>query len=203
MYYNYYRDNEPIDEFDEINQRDEIQEIEDYPEYNVLPEYEDISFVEDSFRSEDNSEFEDYFVEFTPPFSCPFYRQQFPGGNFTPPRPPFGPPSGPSGNQGGAPLGGPGGSQGAIPSGPPPSFTPSKAQASHSMHGGPGLKAVDPGALRPCRFRFSYIWLTNGNAFWAYLTYIGRTSVSGYRWNGRRWVYFGIDLRRIDSFTCF
>ncbi|NRZ95512.1 hypothetical protein [Clostridium tetanomorphum] len=114
---------------------------------------------------------------------CP-YRQQF-----SPGPPPFG------GGPGGPPPFG-GGMQGGPPSGPPPSFTPSKKS-------GPELKAVDPGAIRPCTFRYIYIWLDNGRSFWAYLVYVGRTSVAGWRWTGRRWVYFGVDTRRIESFICY
>jgi hypothetical protein len=129
----------------------------------------------------------DDFMEFIPYYSCPFFRQQhFPGGNNPPPRPPFGPPGGHGGNQG-------------MPSGPPPGFIPPKPPV---PHGGIAQLAVDPGAIRPCRFRFSYIWLKNRNSFWAYITFVGRTSIAGFRWNGRRWIYFGMDLRRIESFTC-
>jgi hypothetical protein len=88
-----------------------------------------------------------------------------------------------------------------APSGPPPNFTPSKNQ--FGAAGGMGTKAVDPGAIRPCTFRFVYIWLRNGRGFWAFLTFVGRRSASGFRWNGRRWIYFGIDLNRIDSFYCY
>ncbi|MCM8711455.1 hypothetical protein M2651_10525 [Clostridium sp. SYSU_GA19001] len=132
---------------------------------------------------------EDDFFEFTPPFSCPLYRQQFPfpGGGVTPPRPPFGTPGGEPG----------------TPATPPPSFTPSLSQAQSLGAGTPGVLAVDPGALRPCRFRFVYLWLKGGRSFWAYLTFVGRRSVSGFRWNGRRWVYFGVDTRRIDYFICY
>ena len=176
---------------------------DDYRDYNSLDEF--IEFDESNdFR--DESPDEDEFVEFVPPYDCPYYRQFFPGGGgggFTPPRPPFGPPGG---LQGG-PQGGP---QGGAPSGPPPSFTPSKSQAQgfgpqggYGLQGGFGIQAVDPGAIRPCRFRFVYIWLRGGNSFWAWLTFVGRRSVSGFRWNGRRWVYFGIDTRRIDSFICY
>ena len=34
-------------------------------------------------------------------------------------------------------------------------------------------------------------------------TFVGRTSVAGFRWTGRRWVFSGFDLRRIESFTCY
>lgn len=103
------------------------------------------------------------------------------------------------------PPGGMGGPQGSgPPSGPPPAVTPSKNQAK-SLQGGPGVGAyaVDPGAIRFCRFRYTYIWLRNGRSFWIYPVFVGRNSISGWRWNGRFWVYFGIDLRRIDSFVCY
>jgi len=79
------------------------------------------------------------------------------------------------------------------PSTPPPRYIPRKPVA---------IAAVEPGALRPCTFRFSYIWLVNGRQFWAYLVYIGRRSVAGFRWTGFNWVYFGTDMRNIESFVC-
>ncbi|OPJ62420.1 hypothetical protein [Clostridium oryzae] len=82
------------------------------------------------------------------------------------------------------------------PTTPPPSTTPQKG-------GQASVKAVDPGSIRPCTFRFIFIWPERGRGFWAYLTFVGRRSVSGFRWNGRRWVYFGMDLRRIESFQCY
>ena len=81
-----------------------------------------------------------------------------------------------------------------MPPGPPPNKEPMK---------GPSLKAVDPGAIKNCKYRYVYIWPRGGRGFWAYLTYVGRDSIAGYSWNGRRWVYFGMDLRRIESFQCY
>ena len=120
------------------------------------------------------------------PYGCP-YRQTVPFG----PGPGFGGAQGP----------GPAGQQGP-PSSPPPNFTPAKNTKSAQ---GPGAstKFIDQGAIRPCVFRFVYIWPTRGQGFWAWLTYVGRRSVAGFQWNGRRWVYFGMDLRKIDSFQCF
>lgn len=63
--------------------------------------------------------------------------------------------------------------------------------------------AVDPGAIAGCRYRFVYIWQTNGRSYWAYLTFVGRNSAAGYRWSGFNWVYFGIDLRFIEQFYCY
>lgn len=125
--------------------------------------------------------------QFQPPFGQPF-GQPF-GFPFGQPQfsPPFGPPSTPQG-----------GSASGPPSGPPPAFTPQQAQAQ-----GPGIFAVDPGAIRPCTFRYIYIWLDSGEQFWAWLVFVGRRSVAGWRWNRFRWVYFGIDLRDIQSFVCY
>jgi hypothetical protein len=141
-----------------------------------------------------------------------------PGGQLRPPErrdgPQFGPPgrqdvppSGPSGRQFIPPFRPPGGimgptpgmpgQQGGPPQGPPPSFVP--AQRSDGI----SVRAVDPGAIRPCLFRFVYIWLENGRQFWAWLVFVGPRSVAGWRWNGFRWVYFGTDLENISSFICY
>lgn len=81
-----------------------------------------------------------------------------------------------------------------APTAPPPSFIPQQAAASPF--------AVDPGAIRFCLFRNTFIWLSNGEAFWYYPIYVGPRSVAGFRWTGWTWVIFGIDTRRIVSFTC-
>jgi len=129
--------------------------------------------------------------QYGPPFGQPFGQQY---------GPPFGQPFGqqvfPSpGSPGGVPAGGSSG----PPSGPPPSFVPQQAQA----QGGVGVFAVDPGAIRPCTFRFVYIWLTTGERFWAWLVFVGPRSAAGWRWSGFRWIYFGVDLRSIESFVCY
>ncbi|MDF2856721.1 MAG: hypothetical protein K0Q87_2572 [Neobacillus sp.] len=104
--------------------------------------------------------------------------------------PPFSPPSqGPGFGQGPGqgPTSGP-------PTSPPPSFVPQQQAEAF---------AVDPGGIRRCLFRFTYVWLRGFNQFWFYPTFVGRNSVSGYRWTGYRWIYFGLSLRQIQSFTCF
>ncbi|OPA75314.1 transporter [Paenibacillus selenitireducens] len=110
---------------------------------------------------------------------------------------PFNPPQGPfmPGQQ--FPIGpqGPQGTMGQAPTAPPPPFEPQQPQVS--------AFAVDPGAIAGCLFRNTFIWLTNGNRFWFYPIFVGRTSVAGFRWTGRNWMYFGIDLNQISSFTCF
>ena len=115
-------------------------------------------------------------------------------------RPPTAPPTGrppmgqPTGRPPVAPPS-PGGQFGA-PSSPPPNFTPQKAT-------GPQPFAVSQASIRPCRFQFVFIWPTFGSPFWAWLINVDRRSIAGFRWNGRRWVYFGMDLRRIAAFECF
>ncbi|MGM8364961.1 hypothetical protein ACLIBG_05680 [Virgibacillus sp. W0181] len=82
------------------------------------------------------------------------------------------------------------------PAGPPPGFTPVQQQQDFQTF------AIDPGAIRGCLYRYTYVWLRR-DAFWFYPVYVGRNSISGYRWTGNRWVYFGIDLDKIESFQCF
>lgn len=78
---------------------------------------------------------------------------------------------------------------------PPPSVVP---QQTHQA----GAYAVDPGSMISCLHRYTYVWLRGREQFWFYPTFIGRNSVSGYRWTGHRWVNYGISLRQIQSFTC-
>ncbi|TCZ80253.1 collagen-like protein [Paenibacillus albiflavus] len=96
---------------------------------------------------------------------------------------------------GGFPPGPPGGPSSQAPTAPPPSFTPQQSVAAPF--------AVDPGAIRRCLFRNTYVWLNNGQQFWFFPIFVGRTSIAGFRWTGFFWTYTGFDLRLIDSFTCF
>ncbi|MFX3625218.1 MAG: transporter [Ectobacillus sp.] len=82
------------------------------------------------------------------------------------------------------------------PQGPPPAYVPDRPPVA--------TYAVDPGGIRRCLYRYTYIWLRNGRSFWFYPIFVGRTSVAGYRWrrNQYRWVYTGIDLNNIDYFEC-
>lgn len=98
--------------------------------------------------------------------------------------------------------------------GPPPKKAPSKNDANVQKlssggntnkkgSGAPQTKAVSPGSISFCLFRFTYIWETNGRSYWAYLFNVDRNTASGLRWFRNTWVYFGVDLRRIDSFICY
>ncbi|MDY0410305.1 hypothetical protein ACFFIS_14635 [Virgibacillus soli] len=117
-----------------------------------------------------------------------------PGGTW-PGQPSFpGQPGGPQHGQPGGPHPSQPGGTAVAPTTPPPNFTPQ--QPTHQAF------AIDSGAIRGCRFRFTYIWL-NRDSFWFFPTFVGRNSVAGFRWSRNRWVYFGIDLNRIVSFQCF
>ncbi|MGL5087823.1 MAG: hypothetical protein ACRC68_19270 [Clostridium sp.] len=142
-------------------------------------------------------------------FNQNFQPPKFPGGNF------------PGGNfPGGFPPNNnfPGGSNlGANVSpanlGSPPNYIPSKNDGSvKSLNsnapgtdnfGNPTLKSVSQNSIRFCLYQFTYIWERNGRAYWAFLLNVDRVSVSGLRWFSNRWVYFGVGLRRIDSFICY
>ncbi|UQZ83772.1 hypothetical protein SK3146_02979 [Paenibacillus konkukensis] len=113
-----------------------------------------------------------------------------PGGGF---------PGGPGGFPPPPPPGGGGPGQIGAPQSPPPSFVPPMPAAT--------AFAVDPGSIRRCMFRNVYIWQTNGDQYWMFLTHVGRRSIAGFRWFGVGsagfWLYFGLDLNRISQFTCF
>jgi hypothetical protein len=135
-----------------------------------------------------NNPYSQHAYYYPTPFPEENYYQAIPDdrqfGGFQPPfgPPPFGPP-------------GQGQAQGAgAPTTPPPSFVPQQQVETF---------AVDPGGIRRCLFRFTYVWLRGFNEFWFYPTFVGRNSVSGFRWTGFNWVFFGISLRQIQSFTCF
>ncbi len=108
--------------------------------------------------------------------------------------PPFTPPG--QGSMGGFPPFAPPGQGPAAgpPTAPPPSFIPQQQAQTF---------AVDPGGIRRCLFRYTYVWLRGFEQFWFYPIFVGRNSVTGFRWTGFRWVIFGISLRQIQSFTCF
>lgn len=70
---------------------------------------------------------------------------------------------------------------------PPPAFIPQKPEVSY---------VVD------CLYEYTYIWLLNGDNFWFYPTRVEYGEVSGYRWNGAFWMFYGIDPRIIDAVAC-
>lgn len=104
----------------------------------------------------------------------------FPGGTFTPP---------------------------GAPKSPPPNYIPSKnsvgVQSFSSIGGDIQTAAVSSNSIRFCIYKYTYIWQRNGRSYWIFLLNVDKRSISGFRWTGRYWIYFGIDLRQIDAFTCY
>lgn len=82
----------------------------------------------------------------------------------------------------------------------PPNFIPLKSQSYSLQMTGLG---IDDRALRLCMFRHIYIWFRDGIEFWAWLTFIGGGHTLGWRWSGSSWIYFEIDLRKIESYICY
>lgn len=94
-----------------------------------------------------------------------------------------------------------------MPKSAPPNYVPNKnapdVQNFNKGGGTPSTFAVSANSIRFCLYKYTYIWEQNGRSYWTFLLNVDRRSVSGFRWTGRRWIYFGIDLRRIDSFVCY
>lgn len=93
---------------------------------------------------------------------------------------------------------------GGMNLGSPPNFTPSKNSPEvQNFQSSGATKFVSPNSIRMCLFKFTYIWETNGNNYWAFIFDVDRRTVTGLRWFRGRWHYFGLDLRRIASFVCY
>ena len=60
----------------------------------------------------------------------------------------------------------------------------------------------NPRGLQNCIYRFTYMWLRNGDNFWFYLTTVGERRIYGYRFFGGRWNEYSIALRDVVSFHC-
>lgn len=93
-----------------------------------------------------------------------------------------------------------------VPSVAPPNYTPSKndqgVKSLTNASGNINTKAVSEGSIKFCLYKFTYIWETGGRSYWAFLINVDKQTASGFRWFRGRWVYFGTDLKRIDSFVC-
>lgn len=119
---------------------------------------------------------------------CPMTRNPapMPPGPSGPGQPPMQPGQGPQAN---------------MPPGPPPAYTP-QSQFGSGMQQGPNFNPTHTGSIRICRYRYTYIWQRNGMSYWAYITYVDRNSIAGFRWMRRRWVYFTLNIRQIRNFVC-
>ncbi|WP_230192000.1 transporter [Paenibacillus sp. CECT 9249] len=74
-----------------------------------------------------------------------------------------------------------------MPLSPPPPFVPTPTATSYIID---------------CLQNYTYVWLWNGESFWFYPTRVEYGEVSGYRWNGAFWAFYGIDPRLIMSVSC-
>lgn len=93
-----------------------------------------------------------------------------------------------------------------VPKSPPPNYAPNKNDTEVQkvgLNGSVNSKAVSANSIRFCLYKYTYIWENNGKSYWAFLLNINRNTISGFRWFRRNWVYFGLDLKRIDSFVCY
>lgn len=79
------------------------------------------------------------------------------------------------------------------PKNPPPDYTPMMPTSTGS---------IESSAIFPCTFRYTYLWLKNGESFWSYIAYVGKRAISGWKYKKGRWVQFGLHLRQIKNFTC-
>lgn len=80
------------------------------------------------------------------------------------------------------------------PTSPPPRTIPPKPSYIPPQ---PSTYLVD------CMYEYTYVWLVNGESFWFFPTRVEYDGVSGYRWNGRYWMFYGIDPRLIDAVACY
>ncbi|MGL4451244.1 MAG: hypothetical protein ACRCTZ_08650 [Sarcina sp.] len=64
--------------------------------------------------------------------------------------------------------------------------------------------AVSPKALSVCLNKLTYIWQNDKKEYWCYIFYVDQVSFVGWRWNKyiKDWVYFGIDISKVEAFTC-
>jgi len=61
---------------------------------------------------------------------------------------------------------------------------------------------IYPTYIVDCTFRYTYVWLWNGDNFWFYPTRVEYGIVAGLRWNGRFWFHFEMDPNNIRAVSC-
>ena len=50
---------------------------------------------------------------------------------------------------------------------------------------------------------YTYVWPKHGKPFWFYPTRLLQGEVSGYRWDGKRWAFYGLDEKSISQVACY
>jgi len=180
-------------------------QYDDYNEYDVYDEYDDFGDYDEDYRPDGmpgQMMPQQGQPQGQPPFGPPQGQPPFGQPPFGPPQgqPPFGPPQGqpPFGQP---PFGPPQG-QPLLPYSPGPhnfgQFAPNMRPPNYI----PRRPNFFPGPIRQCRNRFTFIWLKDGRRFWAWVSSVTQRMVYGYRWNGRRWIYFEVMINNISTFVC-
>ena len=77
--------------------------------------------------------------------------------------------------------------QSGPPESPPPKVKPKKPRNSYIID---------------CQYSYTYVWPKHGKSFWFYPTSIGYGEISGYKWTGRKWTFYGFDSESIDEVAC-
>lgn len=74
------------------------------------------------------------------------------------------------------------------PNSPPPKTKPKKPKVSYIID---------------CMHQYTYVWPKHGKPFWFYPTRIEQGEVSGYRWDGKKWVFYGFGEKSISQVACY
>ena len=82
----------------------------------------------------------------------------------------------------------PGQSSPNQPQSPPPTFIPPNPYSTY---------------LVDCYYQNTYVTLINGDSFWFYPISVESGAVTGYRWTGLFWTFYGFDPRLIDEVACY
>lgn len=83
----------------------------------------------------------------------------------------------------------------------PPPFIPSKTETNNNETG--VTSNVTKESISSCVNKFTYIWQLNGKSYWAFISSYDSNSISGWRFISFKWVYFGLDIKKIDSFITY
>ena len=87
------------------------------------------------------------------------------------------------------------------PQSSPPPFIPSKTEISNS--GNSVVKDITTENMKDCFNKFTYVWQLNGRSYWAYITSCDKKSLSGWRFIAFKWIYFGVDLSKIECYISY
>ncbi len=168
---------------------DQYDEYDGYDGYDGYDDYEDYEDYEEDYRPDGMP------GPMMPPQGQPSGQPGFPSGQpgFPPGQPGFPP------GQPGFPPGQPGP---LMPYTPGPHFFGQNAPNMRPPNFTPRRPQFSPGPIRQCRNRFAFIWLINGRRFWAWISDVQGRTIFGYRWTGRRWVYFQANVNQVFTFVC-